>query len=156
MCHQSRRNSPSVTAGMPIDSCSAITSLMQRSCTAFSAAASISPLRCLARASCSSRGRSRLPTWSARNGGFIVHPRLSPSATDSDREGRFVERACRLHLVSVRLVQVEGDPGRREEFTGCEKTVQHSCRLPQALYPSVKPGVAIGSVWKDERGATEH
>src|SRR3954465_13819013 len=72
MCQKSRRNSPSVTAGMPTDSCSATTSRMQRSCTAFRASCVISPFFALARASWSSCGRSRLPTWSARNGGFMA------------------------------------------------------------------------------------
>src|SRR5688500_1656321 len=71
MCHQSRRNSPSVTDGMPTSSCSATTSRMHLSCTFLSSACEILPARCCARASCNSRGRSRLPTWSARNGGFM-------------------------------------------------------------------------------------
>src|SRR5688572_26840055 len=71
MCHQSRRNSPSVIEGRPIDSCSFTTSRMSWSWIFFSSASESSPLRFLARASCKSWGRSRLPTWSARNGGFI-------------------------------------------------------------------------------------
>src|SRR6266513_2868321 len=65
MCHQSRRNSPSVTDWMPTDSCSFTTSRMSLSWIS---------LRFFARASCRSWGRSRLPTWSARNGGFMVPP----------------------------------------------------------------------------------
>src|SRR5256884_8588639 len=71
MCHQSRRNSPSVTACRPTSSCSLTASLMHSSSTARSAARSISPSLCLARAAWSACGRSRLPTWSARNGGFM-------------------------------------------------------------------------------------
>src|SRR5688572_8861492 len=74
MCHQSRRNSPSVIACRPIDSCSFTTSRMSWSWTFFSSASESSPLRFLARASCRSCGRNRLPTWSARNGGFIGNP----------------------------------------------------------------------------------
>jgi hypothetical protein len=66
MCHQSRRISPSVTACSPIDSCRAMASLMQRSSTA----PSFLPFKVFL-ASASSLGLSRLPTWSALNGGFI-------------------------------------------------------------------------------------
>src|SRR2546429_1489470 len=71
MCHQSRRNSPSVIACRPRLSCILTTSRMSRSWIAFSSAPESSPRRFLARASCRSWGRSRLPTWSARNGGFM-------------------------------------------------------------------------------------
>src|SRR5438105_9267244 len=71
MCHQSRRNSPSVIACRPRLSCILTTSRMSRSWMAFSSAPESSPRRFLARASCRSWGRSRLPTWSARNGGFM-------------------------------------------------------------------------------------
>src|SRR3954464_5201815 len=71
MCHQSRRNSPSVIACRPSDSCSLTTSRMSLSWMLLSSASESSPRRFLARASCRSWGRSRLPTWSARNGGFI-------------------------------------------------------------------------------------
>src|SRR6266545_1142890 len=71
MCHQSRRNSPSVTAWMPTDSCLATASRMCLSCTARSCSGVISPRFAFARASCSSAGRRRLPTWSARKGGVL-------------------------------------------------------------------------------------
>src|SRR5207247_2421091 len=74
MCHQSRRNSPSVTDWMPTDSCSFTTSRMSLSWISLSFASDSSPLRFFARPSCRSWGRSRLPTWSARNGGFMVPP----------------------------------------------------------------------------------
>src|ERR1700682_5628552 len=70
MCHQSRRNSPSVIDCRPTSSCSLTTSRMCRSSACFSASADISPVLRFARASCSALGRSRLPTWSARNGAF--------------------------------------------------------------------------------------
>src|ERR1700694_4127981 len=71
MCHQSRRNSPSVTACRPTSSWSLTTSRMCLSSTPRSSSAEISPFFLFARISCNSRGRSRLPTWSARNGGFM-------------------------------------------------------------------------------------
>ena len=70
MCHQSRRNSPSVIPDRPTASCFATTSRMQRSSISRSASRPISPFFAAARAFRSSGGRSRLPTWSARNGGF--------------------------------------------------------------------------------------
>src|SRR5437870_10259984 len=70
MCHQSRRNSPSVTAWRPIDSCKATTLRMHLSSTARNAADFMSPFFDLRRASCNSGGRKRLPTWSARKGGI--------------------------------------------------------------------------------------
>src|SRR5256885_16526665 len=71
MCHHSRRNSPSVTACRPTSSCSLTTLRMCWSSALRSSSAEISPFFRFARTSCSSRGRSRLPTWSARNGGFM-------------------------------------------------------------------------------------
>ena len=53
---------------------------MQRSSTARSASADSVPALRAARASASSRGRSRLPTWSARNGGRLRGPTRSFAA----------------------------------------------------------------------------
>src|SRR5713226_7440427 len=72
-----RRNSPSVTARSPTRSCIAITSRMHASSTARNSASLWGPRFWSAvcgpssrsRASLSFCGRSRLPTWSARNGG---------------------------------------------------------------------------------------
>ena len=50
---------------------------MQRSSTARRASADSVPALCAARASANSRGRSRLPTWSARNGGRLRGPALA-------------------------------------------------------------------------------
>src|SRR5262245_6798944 len=72
MCHQSRRNSPSVIDRRPRSSCSFTASRMLRSSVCLSFSKGISFLRTCSRISCSSRGRSRLPTWSARKGAFIA------------------------------------------------------------------------------------
>ena len=71
---KARRYSPSVAARSPISSCRRIAAAMQRSSTARSASADSVPALRAARASASSRGRSRLPTWSARNGGQAARP----------------------------------------------------------------------------------
>ena len=71
-CHHERRNSPSVMACRPTSSCFLMTRSISRSSISFSASAVISPLARLARASWMRFGRSRLPTWSARNGGLVV------------------------------------------------------------------------------------
>ena len=71
MCHDVRRNSPSVAARRPMSSCSATTSRIASSSTARRRAASIRPAAKSWRACTSARGRSRLPTWSARNGGSV-------------------------------------------------------------------------------------
>src|SRR3989475_5859089 len=57
------------------------------SSTARSVARSISPRAARARACCSSAGRRRLPTWSARNGGFAAPP---------DLPGEGIGRAARI------------------------------------------------------------
>src|SRR6266850_8076839 len=71
-CQKSRRNSPSVTACRPMASCFLTACAIERSSTAFSPASGSLPEFAAARASCSSFGRSKLPTWSAWNGGREV------------------------------------------------------------------------------------
>src|SRR5262245_37787097 len=70
-CHHERRNSPSVASFSPTSSCFLTILSISRSSTAFNAAASISFLAYLVRASFSGAVRSRLPTWSARKGGVV-------------------------------------------------------------------------------------
>src|SRR5262245_41941232 len=65
------RNLPSLMASIPTSSCFLMTRSISRSSTALSSTAPISPLACFSRASFSAAGRSRLPTWSARNGGLV-------------------------------------------------------------------------------------
>src|SRR4029077_1775841 len=70
-CHHERRNSPSVAHCRPMSSCFLMPAAISRSSMALRVSAVISPFWRLARASLSAAGRSRLPTWSARNGGEV-------------------------------------------------------------------------------------
>src|SRR5438093_367200 len=75
MCQEARRNSPSVAVRRPTSRCRATTSRIAASSASRRASASIAPEANASRASSSSGGRSRLPTWSARNGGGAAgHP----------------------------------------------------------------------------------
>src|SRR5919112_5656264 len=78
MCHDARRNSPSVAVRRPTSSCSLTTSRIASSSTARSSSSPIWPSACRERASSSRCGRSRLPTWSARNGGVSLMLIRSP------------------------------------------------------------------------------
>src|SRR5664280_464435 len=78
MCHEVRRNSPSVADCRPMSSCSATTSAIATSSTSRSSSASIRCSANAARACINAGGRSKLPTWSARNGGLV---RLVTSTT---------------------------------------------------------------------------
>src|SRR3954470_7251576 len=69
MCHEARRNSPSVAERSPASCWSRMTSRMASSSTERSSLASMSPFTNRSRASSSTGGRSREPTWSARYGG---------------------------------------------------------------------------------------
>ena len=71
VCQDLRRFSPSVIDLSPTASCFLISASISRSSTAFNCSAVISPAARLARASFSAAERSRLPTWSARNGGLV-------------------------------------------------------------------------------------
>src|SRR6185437_12538503 len=71
MCQEPRRNSPSVTPWSPISSSIRTTSLIASSSAWRSSAAESRPALAASRASSSDFGRSRLPTWSARKGGFV-------------------------------------------------------------------------------------
>src|SRR3954463_3740753 len=71
MCQVARRNSPSVTDRNPTSSCMRTASSIAASSAALRPSSSSLPAACASRASCSSGGRSRLPTWSARNGGLV-------------------------------------------------------------------------------------
>src|SRR5918992_2606930 len=70
MCQDARRNSPSVADWSPTSLCIQTTSRIASSSTARSRSADSCPAAKPSRASRSSGGRSRLPTWSARNGGL--------------------------------------------------------------------------------------
>src|SRR5918994_404289 len=71
MCHDARRNSPSVADCRPTSSCIFTTSAMARSSIARRSSAVMRPEVASSRAWRTSGGRSRLPTWSARNGGVV-------------------------------------------------------------------------------------
>src|SRR3954470_17900676 len=71
MCHDARRNSPSVAERSPTSSCRRTTSRIASSSTARSSSAAMRPAVKSSRARSSSGGRSRLPTWSARKGGRV-------------------------------------------------------------------------------------
>src|SRR5689334_15384426 len=70
-CHQERRNSPSVIDCRPTSSCFWTIAPISRSSTSLSSVLVISPLARRSRAFFNAAGRSRLPTWSARNGGAV-------------------------------------------------------------------------------------
>ena len=70
MCQDCRRISPSVASRRPTSSCIRTAARIASSSTARSSAAVIVPAAKRSRAVLTSGGRSRLPTWSARNGGL--------------------------------------------------------------------------------------
>ena len=72
MCHEVRRNSPSVAAFRPTSACMATTWRIASSSTVRSSSADSLPFAWSSRAVSSAAGRSRLPTWSARNGGSFA------------------------------------------------------------------------------------
>src|ERR1700729_989498 len=82
ICHEVRRNSPSVTLCSPASRFSSITSRIASSSRSRSASDSISPALYAARARARSGGRRRLPTWSARNGGLSRAGILASSVGD--------------------------------------------------------------------------
>src|SRR3954447_6415663 len=98
MCQEERRNSPSVAERSPTSSCMRTTSRIASSSAARSSSSSIRPAACSSRACRSASGRSRLPTWSARNGGvsrramreFLLRAGVSPvlSGSTGGRNGR--------------------------------------------------------------------
>src|SRR5579859_4432954 len=80
MCQDARRNSPSVADCRPTSSCIAIAPGITSSSTARRSAAVIVPAAKSSRAISSRWGRSRLPTWSARNGGLVLRAMVILSA----------------------------------------------------------------------------
>src|SRR5262245_24077675 len=71
MCQDERRNSPSVMPWRPTSSCIFTMPRMASSSTSRSSSSVSRPALCSARARVKAGGRSRLPTWSARNGGWF-------------------------------------------------------------------------------------
>src|SRR6267378_4072620 len=94
-CQKSRRYSPSVTTRRPSASCFATAARMYRPSTSLSSAAVRAPAFALLRASRSSGGRSRLPTWSARNGGVVTISVEDHAAVDVEGLAGDIARAGR-------------------------------------------------------------
>src|SRR5262245_60924198 len=92
-----RRYSPSVMPSRPTDSCMRMTSRMQRSCSSLSAAGPYCPFSDFSCAARSSGARSRLPTWSARNGPIALAP-ARETEPDPGPGGRAVRRRVRHPL----------------------------------------------------------
>ncbi len=124
MCQEARRNSPSVADRRPTSSCMRTASRIASSSTR---AQLVGVDRARRRASrgprSSSGGRSRLPTWSARNGGVAIalpsaaHPtaaageRPRPHATRSAaRSPIMTDGACVFPVVTVGHYRRVGDP----------------------------------------------
>src|SRR6266487_874504 len=117
MCHQSRRNSPSVTSCMPTDSCFATASRMCLSCRARSASALISPRFALTRASCSSAGRKRLPTWSARKGGVVRCAMVTPGGCCRGLGKEFEAKRCASGNIGAEMVARSAPDGHTVMIT---------------------------------------
>src|SRR3984885_166878 len=81
-CHHERRNSPSVASFNPSEACLCTTFSISMSSILRRSSAEISPFSSLARASLILGGRSRLPTSSAREGGFVLCMLLLPEDFD--------------------------------------------------------------------------
>src|SRR5882724_332411 len=91
-CHHERRNSPSVMPCSPTSSCFLMTRSISRSSTVLRSVAVISPFWRFSRASFRELGRSRLPTWSARNGGLVRFILSSRDRRRADLRGHDSER----------------------------------------------------------------
>src|ERR671915_327299 len=138
MCQEARRNSPSVADWSPTFLCIRTTSRIASSSTARSRSAETCPAAKPSRASRSSGGRSRLPTWSARNGGLsrgmlvqaqqlacvaLVDP-LALGARDVERVD------VRDRVADERaLHRVEGHVAREEHVLGAEELVRATQRV---------------------------
>src|SRR5258706_3362927 len=117
-CQKSRRNSPSVIDCRPISSWRFTAPAMQRSSTSFSFPGETFE----ARASRSSGGRSRLPTWSAWNGGRVMRASSRASLAFLPAGGRAREagalrrreiaagpaKALHAHFLRLDVQHVEG------------------------------------------------
>src|SRR5690242_3348661 len=117
---------------------------MQRSSIALSASAGSVPALRAVRASASSRGRSRLPTWSARNGGRLRGPTRSFAAPDIDMEGPPVHSA---HLLAPRRPRenrrARHGPGAPERLSNPARTRRaRTLLLPGMMLNRLIIGVA--------------
>src|SRR5690349_642326 len=80
MCQEARRNSPSVADWSPTSSCIVTAPGISWSSIARSSSAGMRPAAKSSRAWSSRFGRSRLPTWSARNGGLVRRDMEDPTS----------------------------------------------------------------------------
>src|SRR6516165_6659734 len=107
-CHQERRNSPSVASFSPTDACLCTTFSISESSILRNSPGEISPFSNLARASLMRAGLSRLPTSSARNGGFVrcmvLLPKSSMCRGAGDAEMALECRRIGLQLPACRDV----------------------------------------------------
>src|ERR1700722_12500670 len=100
MCHEARRNSPSVTDCSPTSRCIVTTLRISSSSMPRRSSAEILPAVWSSRAWISRRGRSRLPTWSARNGGFVRRPPAMASVWVSGVMGYLLALCLHVDLYS--------------------------------------------------------
>jgi len=115
MCQEVRRNSPSVADCRPMSSCVRTTSRIASSSTARSASAVIAPAARSWRAWSSFRGRSRLPTWSARNGGRLLD---SGRLTGPSKERADLATGYELDIIASAVVGGASLTGGRGSVVG--------------------------------------
>ena len=149
MCQEARRNSPSVAVRSPTSACIRTTSAIASSSIPRSSASSISPAACRARASSRFFGRSRLPTWSARNGGpdaSVMPAQLGPAAgaaqpVSGDRPARTssaaVARAASAASGSASSAPLESAPS---SSSASERASRSGCCGPGLRREVAQPG----------------
>src|SRR2546426_657894 len=117
---------------MPTDSCCATASRMHLSCTARSRSALNSPRFALARASASSAGRSRLPTWSARKGGVVRWAMATPDVAVSGlQEQNFRRSGARCQPISASQFRSGTRVGRMSNWGGLQYRPPERGRFPR-------------------------
>src|SRR5260370_27398716 len=111
MCQEPRRNSPSVMPCRPASSCIRTARKMDASSMVRSSGADISPFLNRSRARKSSGGRSRLPTWSARNGGLPFSMDVLDGMDGLEQlpqPRKYLARVAFEDLVAVAVAQGQG------------------------------------------------
>src|SRR4051812_17928065 len=132
MCHDARRNSPSVAVWRPTSSCIFTTSRIASSSIPRSSASSIFPAACSSRASSRRLGRSRLPTWSARYGG------LSRLAMTGSYAGPAVENVTPIFVRPEVL-----ERGRTGEYSRMHGDPIRIAAAATPYVPGVDPSLAM-------------
>src|ERR1700719_2350230 len=105
MCQEPRRNSPSVMPCRPASSCIRTAPEMHASSMARSSAADIAPSLNRSRARRSSGGRSKLPTWSARDGGLLFTAEVLEYFP---QPRKYLARVAFEDLAAVAIAQAQG------------------------------------------------